>query len=416
MSGLGASLFAPFVNVLKHDQEVASWFIRALGKMLGHKNVGAFAEKGGCMDALDEQKAKYVSAVTSTLASITEHCMLAHNAEDTPDVNAGQELSPSVAGELANASNALGYIPTVAAISVTMPRASQSNVGDEQLGRILAGLAAFLSTDNNRFVFCKVCAASPGGARGTTVLAALLDKDVGLPVQVYYQTVFCLWLLTFMNTHEDTSVVDTVSQALEEAAVPRRLTNVLREVSAEKVVRISLATLRNILKMSVTLRKEMVGAGLVGALHSLCFRRWNDEDIREDLGVLAEALESELASMSNFDVYRAEVLSGALEWTPAHRDEMFWRENVEKLDRNQQEVLRCLVRVLHESSDETVLAVACNDLAQFIKFHPRGRVIAQSLGVKARLMELMVSGEGEVRRYALNCVQVLMIRWNRQES
>lgn len=132
--------------------------------------------------------------------------------------------------------------------------------------------------------------------------------------------------------------------------------------------------------------------------------------------MLAEALESELASMSNFDVYRAEVLSRALEWTPAHRDEMFWRENVEKLDRNQQEVLRCLVRALHESGDETVLAVACNDLAQFIKFHPRGRVIAQSLGVKARLMELMVSGEGEIRRYALNCVQVLMIRWNRQES
>lgn len=390
--------------------------------MLGQKPVPAFAKTAGASDALEEQKIKYVTAVTSTLATITEDSMLAHQEEDvvekpeTATAGVPPQASGSVQGDLVSAAGSLGYIPTVAGISASLPPAGHSNIGDEQLGRVLSGLAAFLSTDENRFIFCKVFSASPSGVRGPTVLAGLLDKDVGLPVQVYYQAVFCLWLLTFINAHEDSNVIETVSQALEEAAVPRRLTNVLREVWAEKVVRISLATLRNILKMSVTLRKEMVGAGLVGALQSLCFRRWNDEDIRDDLGVLAEALESELASMSNFDVYRAEVLSGALEWTPAHRDEMFWRENVEKLDRNQQEVLRCLVRVLHESTDVTVLAVACNDLAQFIKFHPRGRVIAQSLGVKARLMELMVSGEGDVRRYALNCVQVLMIKWNRQES
>lgn len=390
--------------------------------MLGQKGVPAFAKRAHAVDLLEEQKTKYVAAVAGALATITEDSMLAHQEEEEEVEKPGKPTAVTsllvsgsqVAGDLASAAGSLGYIPTVAGISSSMQSAGQSSTGDEQLGRVLSGLAAFLSSDENRFIFCKVFSASPNGVRGPTVLAGLLDKDVGLPVQVYYQAVFCLWLLTFINTQED-ATVDTVSQALEEAAVPRRLTNVLREVWAEKVVRISLATLRNILKMSVTLRKEMVGAGLVGALQSLCFRRWNDEDIRDDLGVLAEALELELASMSNFDVYRAEVLSGALEWTPAHRDEMFWRENVEKLDRNQQEVLRCLVRVLQESTDETVLAVACNDLAQFIKFHPRGRVIAQSLGVKARLMELMVSGEGDVRRYALNCVQVLMIKWNRQE-
>lgn len=294
-----------------------------------------------------------------------------------------------------------------------LPQGSAS-AGDEELGRILSGLAAFLSTDENRVVFCKQ---DGMGGRGPSVLAALLERDVGVPVQVYYQTVFCLWLISFVSQQDhNPAMIEIVSLALEEAAVPRRLTNVLRDVSAEKVVRISLATLRNILKMSVTLRKEMVGAGLVAALQNLCFRRWNDEDIRDDLGVLADALEHELASMSNFDVYRAEVLSGALEWTPVHRNDMFWQQNVDKLERNQQEVLRCMVRLLHESTDETVLAVACNDLAQFIKYHQRGRVIAQQLGVKARLMELMVKGEGEVRRYALNCVQVLMIRWTRQES
>lgn len=387
--------------------------------MFGQRQVTDFAKNTECSDLLEEQKARYVVAISSSLATTIEESILAHHDVEEEDgaeaIPSGLPARPSMdQPPLQSTASSLGYIPTVAGISTPIPPQGYANMGDEELGRVLSGLAGFLSTDHNRFVFCKIVA---DGRRGPTVLAGLLDKDVGLPVQVYYQTAFCLWLLSFVSQQDiNPDVTECVSNALEEAAVPRRLTHVLREVWAEKVVRISLATLRNILKMSVTLRKEMVGAGLVNALQSLCFRRWNDEDIRDDLGVLADALESELASMSNFDVYRAEVLSGALEWTPAHRDEMFWQDNVEKLERNKQEVLRCMVRLLHESSDEIVLAVACNDLAQFIKFHPRGRAIAQSLGVKARLMELMITGEGEVRRYALNCVQVLMIRWNRAES
>lgn len=369
------------------------------------------------------QKTDYITAVATILATITADSAAAHDDDDaavapsTSDVHSTDgigETSATLTPLLpprspvlqAAASSALGYIPTVPGIGAPQ----QLNTGDEQLGRVLSGLAAFLSTDANRVLFAKH---APLQGRGPTVLAALLDKEVAPPVQVYYQAVFCLWLLSFVaRSSAMPDAVDIVSTALEEAAVPRRLTTVLREVFSEKVVRISLATLRNLLDMSPSLRKEMVGAGLIGALQSPNFRRLDDDDVREDLGVLADALESELSSMSSFDVYKAEVLSGALEWTPAHRDELFWKENVEKLERNKQEVLRCMVRLLHESSDETVLAVACNDLAQFIKHHPRGRSIAQSLGVKARLMELMVSGEGDVRRYALNCVQVLMIRWN----
>lgn len=385
--------------------------------MMGQRYLSVHADENASEGLILEQKTKYVAAVAAALAEITSESVQA-NHDDDDDEKDDEVTSPSaplLSGSTSAPSQvpSLGYIATVTDISSLTAQGS-ATTSDEQLCRVLSGLATFLSTDENRHLFCKVAAA---GGSGPCVLAGLLDKEVGLPTQIYYQVIFCLWLLSFVSQQEhNTVIIKSVSQSLEEAAVPRRLTNALREASAEKVVRISLATLRNILKMSVTLRKEMVGAGLVNALQSLCFRKWNDEDIREDLGVLAEALESELASMSNFDVYRAEVLSGALEWTPAHRDDMFWEENVDKLERNQQEVLRCLVRLLQESTDEIVLAVACNDLSKFIKFHPRGRIIAQSLGVKARLMELMVSGEGDVRRYALNCVQVLMIRWSRQDS
>ena len=406
LEALGSNLFEPFLAKLDVDQQVSSWFLSSLGGVMGPYEVTTFAKSASLDQILTKQKKTYVTAVSDILSLVIEESSHVHD-EITPTP------MPSIPIPLPNPnpSSSLGYIPTVSDISAVMTADGGSTTADEQLGRILSGLASFLITDQNRFLFC-----TPP-SRGPYVLAALLDKDVGLPVQIYYQTIFALWLLSFVNTQDSNAiVVEGVSDALEKAAVPRRLTNVLREIFAEKVIRISLATLRNMLNMSVPLRKEMVGAGLVAALQSLCFRRWNDEDIRDDLGVLADALESELASMSNFDVYRAEVLSGALEWTPVHRDEEFWRENVEKLERNQQEVLRCMVRLLQESTDNTVLAVACNDLAQFIKFHPRGRAIAQSLGVKGRLMELMVTGEGDVRRYALNCVQVLMIRWNRQQQ
>lgn len=404
-AGLSAEMFNPFLGVLGVEREVSSWYLCGLGKMVGGRELFVHMKKNDLVVDLDKQKIAYVEQVTSFLSAIADECMHAPH-DDSMDVSV--DAVPQSQSSLLQTASTLGYIPTVANID-DMP---QLNVGDEQLGRVLSGLASFLSTDMNRVHFCKV-------DHATIALATLLDKDVGVPVQVYYQVVFCLWLLSFMGHKAssgapDDGITDLVSNALEKAGVPRRLTTVLREMTSEKIVRISLATLRNILSLSSELRKEMVGAGLVDALQSPSFRRLDDDDMRDDLGVLADALESELASMSSFDVYKAEVLSGALEWTPAHRDEQFWRENVEKLERNQQEILRCMVRLLHESSDETVLAVACNDLAQFVKFHPRGRSIAQSLGVKARLMELMVSGEGEVRRYALNCVQVLMIRWNRQ--
>ncbi|KAI0566098.1 V-ATPase subunit H [Gracilaria domingensis] len=420
VAGLGDSLFTSFVAALENEKEVSSWYLAALGPILGSRSLVTYAKSTGKQAEIEQQKHAFVTAAAEILAAITTESLLASNEddeqEDPESTSAALPLTsqpgmPSVS--ISSIASGRGYIPTVADIGAPVPQ-GYASAGDEQLGRILSGVSRFLSTDQNRYLLCQV---KPPCGRVPSVLAGLLDKDVGMPVQVAYQAIFCLWLLSFVSQQDSSSAaMEAISDALEEAAVPRRLTHVLRDIWAEKVVRVSLATLRNMLNMSSTLRKEMVGAGLVNAIQSLCFRRWNDDDIRDDLSVVAEALQSELSSMSNFDVYRAEVLSGALEWTPAHTDDSFWEENAEKLERNKQEVLRCLVRLLQQSNEETVLAVACNDLAQFIKHNPRGRIIAQSLGVKGRLMELMVTGEGEVRRYALNCVQVLLIRWNRQES
>jgi hypothetical protein len=397
VTAFGPLFVAPYVaHAASADRDVASRFAAPLGVLLGCKQL---ATSGAAADALPECVTKYVATVAILLAAVAGESSTERSFE-MPDASVVSAAAISAS---------IGYIPTVNSIADSMPSFS---AGDAELERVLSGLSAFLATENNRFAFCKHVTAT--GSSATEVLSALLDREVSLPVQPTYQAVFCLWLLSFASQQGTEPAISTaVASAMEEAAVPRRLTAVLRDVVAEKVVRVTLATLRNIMRMSTVLRKEMVGADLGAALESLSFRRWNDEDIREDLKVLADSLECELTDMSTFDVYRHEVLSGALKWTPAHRDETFWRENVEKLDSHNLEVLRCMVRLLNQSSDVTVLSVACHDLAQFVKYHPRGRFIAQSLGVKVRLMQLMTDGHPEVRRYALNTVQILMIsNWN----
>jgi hypothetical protein len=450
---LGAAHLAPFVACVgSADGEVGGVFAAAVGRFLGSKwAVKAAAQAGVARSTVAAQAADYVEGVGALLADAAADAGAADGGDDeddamsdaasvalsvgAPRLNSSLSAAGSAAGDRVQSALGLGepapaegtstgsivgYVPTVSGIGADMPvgGAAMRTASDEHLGRLLAGLSAFLGRDENRVLFCTPRPAGRAPSltpAGPSALAALLHRDVTLPVQATYQAVFCLWLLSFRKQEAAGGAAGAgeaasiVAAAMEDAGIPRRLTAVLREVHAEKVVRISLATLRNLMLMSTALRKEMVGAGLAAALESLCFRRWNDDDITEDLRVLADALKSELASMSTFDVYRAEVLSGALEWTPAHSDDAFWRENVDKMDSNNLEVLRCMVRLLNESTDTTVLSVACHDLAQFVKYHPRGRHIAQSLGVKGRLMELMASGDVEVRRYALNTVQVLMI-------
>ena len=296
---------------------------------------------------------------------------------------------------------------------------------EEAIHRTLRALAAYMMVDEHRAAYIQIIGdvepiarlvrpadalggggGGGGGSSSSGMSAGMANRS---SVQIVYEALLCLWLISFA------AAKDTVSGAMDTAAVPRRLAALLRDAAAEKTVRVALATLRNLVTRAgggrgEQLRREMVGAGLVAILGRLSARGWSDEELRGDLASLSEALAEELASMSTLDVYRSEVLSGALGWTPVHTDAAFWRTNAEALERDNRHVLRALVRLLYdEASEPVVQAVACHDLAMFIKAHPRGRAIANSLDVKGRLMQLMESPDAQVRRHALNAVQVLMI-------
>ncbi|KAK9191217.1 hypothetical protein WN943_019828 [Citrus x changshan-huyou] len=73
------------------------------------------------------------------------------------------------------------------------------------------------------------------------------------------------------------------------------------------------------------------------------------------------------------------------------------------------EILRVLLTILDTSSDPRALAVACFDLSQFIQYHPAGRVIVTDLKAKERVMKLMNHENTEVTKSALLCIQRLFL-------
>ena len=76
--------------------------------------------------------------------------------------------------------------------------------------------------------------------------------------------------------------------------------------------------------------------------------------------------------MSSYDEYMNEVKTGRLEWSPVHTSEKFWRENSEKLNERNYELLKMLISLL-ESDDPLIVTVAAHDLGEYVRHYPRGK-------------------------------------------
>ena len=100
--------------------------------------------------------------------------------------------------------------------------------------------------------------------------------------------------------------------------------------------------------------------------------------------------------------------SGKLEWSPSHKSENFWRDNYKDFEHNNCEVLKLLVALL-SSDDAQTLAIACHDISEFVKHHPEGRRLMTQYGAKGPAMAILKHADPEVQKYALTCVQRLMV-------
>jgi len=152
----------------------------------------------------------------------------------------------------------------------------------------------------------------------------------------------------------------------------------------------------------------MLVAQLLPFAKNLCSRKWTDEDIPEDVKFIRDELTANFQSLTTYDKYTSELDSGHLSWTPVHESEDFWRENASKLNDKDYQQLKTLLRLLRDSGDSIVLAVAAHDIGQYVKHYERGKKMVTDLGGKSRVMELMTHEDSDVRYRALIAVQQLI--------
>ncbi|AET03991.2 vacuolar H+-ATPase subunit H, putative [Medicago truncatula] len=218
-------------------------------------------------------------------------------------------------------------------------------------------------------------------------------------IQLLYETCLCIWLLSYYEP------------AIEYLATSRtlpRLIDVVKSSTKEKVVRVVVLTLKNLMSKG-TLGAQMVDLQLPQVVQSLKAQAWSDEDLLEALNSLEEGLKDNIKKLSSFDKYKQEVLLGNLDWSPMHKDPIFWRENITNFEEHDFQILRVLLTILDSSNDPRTLAVACFDISQFIQSHPAGRIIVTDLKAKERVMKLMNHESAEVTKNALLCIQRLFL-------
>lgn len=259
---------------------------------------------------------------------------------------------------------------------------------------------------------------------------------VAVSHQMQYQVIFCFWLLSFDE--------DIASEINRKFGVVPLLVDVARGAVKEKVVRVSLATLRNLLvKAPSTNGSVMLGSKLLPLLELLSEKQWSDDDIVEDIKFLREELAERLRGMSNYDEYLSELSSGKLSWdNPAHELEDFWKENAQRLtderiqaddeadagksngktktkgsgdnENDDDEAnapdtgLKRLIGTLRSSEDPTTLSIACHDVGKIVQFHDGARKKINNLGGKVEIMKLVSHEDSGVKFAALGTVGRLM--------
>ncbi|XP_030383950.1 V-type proton ATPase subunit H isoform X3 [Scaptodrosophila lebanonensis] len=271
-----------------------------------------------------------------------------------------------------------------------------ANNSNEYIQSVARCLQMMLRVDEYRFAFVSV--------DGISTLIRILSTRVNFQVQ--YQLIFCLWVLTFNPL---------LAAKMNKFSVIPILADILSDCAKEKVTRIILAVFRNLIEKpeDASVAKDhciaMVQSKVLKQLSILEQRRFDDEDITADVEYLSEKLQNSVQDLSSFDEYATEVRSGRLEWSPVHKSAKFWRENAQRLNEKNYELLRILVHLLETSKDAIILSVACFDIGEYVRHYPRGKHVLEQLGGKQIVMQHLGHEDPNVRYEALLAVQKLMV-------
>eukprot|EP00884_Botryococcus_braunii_P018942 jgi/Botrbrau1/5731/Bobra.0134s0007.1 len=243
-------------------------------------------------------------------------------------------------------------------------------------------------------------------AGGVPLLVALVgprpaSASAPTSVQLSYEAILGLWQLSYYGP---------AAEAMAPSGLVPALTEVARLAPKEKVLRVALLTLKNLLgNPALDVGPNAVEAGLPKVVAQRLLQTFEDEDVSSTLEWLKERLAENIRLLSSWDKYKKEILTGSLDWSPMHTSEAFWLENGAHLEDKDFQILKVLLKLLENSRDGRTLAVAANDLSQFITYVPHGRQIVQDLRGKELVMRLMMHPAPEVQKQALLAVQKIML-------
>lgn len=221
-------------------------------------------------------------------------------------------------------------------------------------------------------------------------------------LQLQYHTLLALWLVSFekVPAAELVTSFDIVPIYFE----------IIKNSVKEKIIRLSVALLVNVATLApkVGVSSLLLNDGL-NLVSVLADRKWADEELVADLALLKDTLQNAFDSMTTFDEYKNELDSKKLRWSPPHRSEAFWKENIEEFRAHDWKVLKALVEIIKSNpSDPVVNAVAASDINHIFALFPEAVKVVERIGGKVPIMELMNHSSEEVRYEALKATQTLI--------
>lgn len=237
----------------------------------------------------------------------------------------------------------------------------------------------------------------------TSILSALSGKT---NFQLQYQLIFSLWCLTFNPA---------IAEKFPQTGAIQVLGDILSESSKEKVIRIILGTFRNILEkvddreIERAAALQMVQFKTLKTLELMDSKKFDDTELQDDIEFLSDKLHSSVQDLSSFDEYVTEIKSGRLQWSPVHKSEKFWRENAQKFNEKDFELLKILIKILEVQTDTLALCVAAHDIGEYVRHYPRGKNKIEQYQGKQAVMKLLSADDPNVRYHALLAIQKLMV-------
>ncbi|ODV85182.1 hypothetical protein CANARDRAFT_176152 [[Candida] arabinofermentans NRRL YB-2248] len=228
-------------------------------------------------------------------------------------------------------------------------------------------------------------------------------------LQMKYYATMSIWLLTF----NPQALCDIEKYYPELIGT---LYTVAKDAVKEKIVRLSISSLLNLVRVEKgqeTVIKQFLLVKGLEITKQLIERKWADDELKADLDALLEILNEAVTTLTTYDEYEIELNTKRLSWSPSHKSDEFWIENVEKFKENNWKLLAELISLLSLNvSDVEQLylnqAIVCFDVSQIIKVAPEVVKVLGKTGGKTKIMTLMSSPNSNVKFEALRTTQKLV--------